>query len=167
MEDFYRAMTTYIDSKKPKKICYHACTIRKNEWKTCVDCCSRLSRIFCDDLYSDLRGYVVNKPKEDRFPKIRETMLDMMYAVSRKSCIGIWGEECYYEPPEAGLPSELFDHTTELCTTCMDLEKDVKCHRRSLCAALLWEKVKSSYPSLMTLTEFSKKLVCPCQRLKK
>ncbi len=29
---------------------------------------------------------------------------------------------------------------------CMDLEKDVKCHMRSLCAALLWEKVKSLYP---------------------
>ncbi len=31
-------------------------------------------------------------------------MLDMMCAVTRKGGIGIWGEECYYESPEAGLP---------------------------------------------------------------
>ncbi len=29
MEDFYRAMTTYINNKKPKEICYHARTIKK------------------------------------------------------------------------------------------------------------------------------------------
>ena len=157
MEDFYRAMTTYINSKKLKEICYHARTIRKNGWETCLDCRSRLSRIFYDDPYTHLTGYIT-KPKEDRFPKIRETMLDMMYAISRKGGIGIWGEECYYEPPEAGLPRELFDHTTELCTTCMDLGRDAKCHRRSLCAAVLWEKVKSSYPMSMALTEFSKRV---------
>ncbi len=33
MEDFYRAMTTYINSKKPKKICYHARTIKKTDGK--------------------------------------------------------------------------------------------------------------------------------------
>ena len=30
MEDFYNAMTTYINSKKPKEICLHARTIKKN-----------------------------------------------------------------------------------------------------------------------------------------
>ena len=35
MEDFYRAMTTYINNKKPKEICYHAHTIKKNGWETC------------------------------------------------------------------------------------------------------------------------------------
>ena len=28
MEDFYNAMTTYIDSKKPNEICLHARTMR-------------------------------------------------------------------------------------------------------------------------------------------
>ncbi len=28
MEDFYNAMTTYTDSKKPKEICPHARTMR-------------------------------------------------------------------------------------------------------------------------------------------
>ncbi len=157
MEDFYNAMTTYINSKKPKEICLHARTIKKNGWETCLDCRSRLSRIFCDDPHAHLTGYIT-KPKEDRFPKIRETMIEMIRAVSRKEGIGIWGEECYYDPPEAGLPRGLFDHLKELCTTCMDLEKNVKCHRRSLCAALLWKKVKSLYPTLMTLTEFSKRV---------
>ncbi len=35
MEDFYNAMTTYINSKKPKEICLHARTIKKNGWETC------------------------------------------------------------------------------------------------------------------------------------
>ncbi len=167
MEDFYNAMTTYINSKKPKEMCLHARTIKKNGWETCLDCRSRLSRIFHDDPYSHVGGHNITEPKVNRFPKIRETMLDIMYAISRKGGIGIWGEECYYEPPEAGLPRELFDHTTELCTTCMDLEKDVKCHRRSLCAALLWKKVKSLYPTSMTLTEFSKRVGVSVPTIKK
>ena len=108
----------------------------------------------------------MEKPKENRLLKIREIITEMMYAIIRKGCM--WeGEYCYYEPPEAGLPRELFDHKSELCTTCMDLKKDVKCHRRSLCAALLWKKVKSLYPSLITLTEFSKKVGVSVPTIKK
>ncbi len=59
-------------------------------------------------------------------------------------------------PLEDGLPFELFDHLKELCLKCMGM--NVKCHMRSLCAAVLWEKVKSLYPEVMTLTEFSKKV---------
>ena len=141
-------------------------TIKKDGWETCLDCRSRLSRIFCDDIYSDLRGHVVNKPKEDRFPKIRKIMNEMMWAISRKECL--WdGVPCYYEPPEAGLPRELFDHTTELYTTCLDLEKDVKCHRRSLCGVLLWKKVKSLYPTSMTLKEFSERTGVSVPTIKK
>ncbi len=165
MEDFYNAMTTYINSKKPKEICL-ARTIKKNGWETCLDCRSRLSRIFCDDIYSQVGGYNITEPKENRLPKIRETMLDMMYAISRKG--GMWEGVCrHYEPPEAGLPRELFDHKTELCTTCLDTEKNIKCHRRSLCAALLWKKVKSLYPKLMTLTEFSKRVGVSVPTIKK
>ncbi len=89
-----------------------------------------------------------------------------MCAVIRKG--SVWdGVFYYHEPPEAGLPRELDDHMRELCLKCMDLEKNVKCHRRSLCAALLWEKVKSLYPSLMTLTEFSKKVGVSVPTIKK
>ena len=166
MEDFYRAMTTYINSEKPKEICNHARTIKKDGWKICIDCWSYVRRIFCDDLYSHLRGYVI-KPKEDYVLEIREKMSKMMCAVIRKG--STWEDGVYrsHEPPEAGLPRELFDHMTELCTTCMDLEKDVKCHRRSLCAALLWEKVKSLYPTSMTLKEFSERTGVSVPTIKK
>ncbi len=60
--------------------------------------------------------------------------------------------------PGGDLPRELFDHLKELCLKCMDLEKNTKCHRPSLCTAILWEKVKSLYPDAMTLTEFSEKV---------
>ena len=153
MEDFYRAMTTYINSKKPKEICYHARTIKKDGWETCVDCCLRLSRIFCDDLYSYLRGYAMSKPKEDRFPKIREIMIEMTRSVIKQ---------------EAGLPRELFDHLEELCRACLKHETNIKCHTRSLCAALLWNKVKSSYPSsTMKLVEFSKRVGVSVPTIKK
>ena len=138
MEDFYNAMTTYINSKKPKEICLHARTIKKNGWKTCVDCCLRLSRIFCYDLYSDLTGYII-KPKEDRLPKIRQIMTEMTRSITKQ---------------RAELSRELGDHMRELCLTCMDIEKKVKCHRRSLCASILWNKVKA----MIKLKEFSEKV---------
>ena len=157
MEDFYSAMTTYINSKKQKEICYHARTIKKDGWETCVDCCLRLSRIFCDDLYSNLRGYVI-KQKEDRLAKIRQIMIEMTRSVTKQ---------------KAGSPRELFDHLGELCRACLKHETNIKCHRRSLCAALLWKKVKSLYPTSMTLTEFSKKvgvsvptIIKTCKKLK-
>ncbi len=69
--------------------------------------------------------------------------------------------------PGGDLPRELFDHLKELCLKCMDLEKNTKCHRRSLCAVLLWEKVKSLYPTSMTLTEFSEKVSVSMPTIKK
>ncbi len=175
MEDFYNAMTTYIDSKKPKEICLHARTIKKNGWETCLDCRSRLSRIFCNDPYSNVGGYNFTEPKECRFSKIREIMIEMMDNIRGKRD-DLWnGVYRYYEPPEAGiLPLELFDHTRELCMTCLDhLDKNVKCHMRSLCAAVLWKKVKYLYPKSITLTKFSKRvgvsvptIIKTCKKLK-
>ena len=154
-------MTTYINSKKLKEICLHARTIKKNGWETCLDCRSRLSRIFYDDPYSHLAGYIT-KPKEDRFPKIREIMLEMIWAIIREE--SLWDGVS----PEAGLPRDLSDYTTELCMTCLDhLDKNVKCHIRSLCAAVLWEKVKSLYPTSMTLTKFSERVGVSVLTIKK
>ena len=124
MEDFYRAMTTYINSKKPEKICKHERTFYWCGWRACVECGLCIHKVFSQDIYSHLRGYVI-KPKENRFPKIRETMLDIMCAISRKGSTWEDGVYRYYEPPEAGLPRELFDHMRELCLKCMDLEKNV------------------------------------------
>ncbi len=77
------------------------------------------------------------------------------------------GESYYVEPSEAGLPCELFNYSKELCQVCYDyklpdgsLRKTVKrgspIQTRSLCAAVLWEKVKSLYP--MTMDEFTRRV---------
>ena len=162
IKNFYDAMTTYINSKKPKEICLHARTMKSKGWETCLNCRSRLRRIFCDDPYSNVGGYNFTKPKEDRFPKIREIMLEMIWAIIKKE--SLWDGV----PPEAGLPRELSDYTTELCMTCLDhLDKNVKCHIRSLCAAVLWKKVKSLYPKSITLTKFSKRVGVSVLTIKK
>ena len=155
--NFYYAMKAYVYRKTPKKICKHTRTIRSKGWETCLDCCLCLSRVFYDDPYFNVAEYIT-KPKENSFPKIRETMIEAINSVTRKKLWLSYSRYGWDEPLENGLPLELMDHWNELCLKCMDLEKKVKCHRRSLCAAVLWKKVKSSYPEMMTLTEFSKKV---------
>ncbi len=156
--NFYDAMKAYVYRKTPKKICKHTRTMRSKGWETCLDCWLCLSRVFYDDPYSNVAEYIT-KPKEDSFPKIRETMIEAINSVTRKKLWLSYSRYGWDEPLENGLPLELMDHWNELCLKCMDLEKKVKCHRRSLlCAAVLWKKVKSSYPEMMTLTEFSKKV---------
>ncbi len=171
MEDFYNAMTTYINSKKPK--CQHERTFYWQGWETCLDCCLCLRRVFYDDPYCNVAGYNFTKPKEDSLPKIKETMTEVINSVTReKSWIMIetmnlvtkeksWTKSSRYgwdESLKNELPLELMDHWNELCLKCAELEKKVKCHKHSLCAAVLWEKVKSLYPDVMTLTKFSKKV---------
>ncbi len=170
MEDFYNAMTTYINSKKPK--CQHERTLYYRGWEVCAKCCINVHRTLFQDPYSNVAGYLI-KPKEDSLPKIRETMTEAINSVTReKSWIMIetmnlvtkeksWTKSSRYgwdEPLKNGLPLELMDHWNELCLKCVELKKKVRCHRRSLCAAVLWEKVKSLYPDAMTLTEFSEKV---------
>ncbi len=175
MEDFHRAMTTHINSKKPEKICKHERTFYWCGWRACVECGLCIHRVFSQDIYSYLRGHAISKPKEDRFPKIREKMSKMIGMIVVKDRIDVrdlrmdqkTGEIYDAGHPGGDLPRELFDHLKELCLKCMDLEKNVKCHRRSLCAALLWEKVKSLYPTSMTLTEFSKKVGVSVPTIKK
>ena len=169
MEDFYNAMTTYINSKKPK--CKHKRTFYWQGWRACVECGLCIHKVFSQDPYSNVAGYNFTKPKEERFPKIESIMTEMINSVTKeKSWIMIetinlvtreksWIKSSRYgwgKPLKNGLPFELSDHLRELCLKCMDM--NVKCHTRSLCAAILWEKVKSLYPKVMTLTKFSKKV---------
>ncbi len=109
--------------------------------------------------------------------EIREKMSELMVLiVSRSACYEfiypdgkIRCDSVYIEPSEAGLPRELFDYSKELCQVCYDyklpdgsLRKTVKrgspihCQTRSLCAAVLWEKVKTLYP--MTMDEFTRRV---------
>ncbi len=168
MEDFYNAMTTYINSKKPK--CQHERTFNWQGWRACVECGLCIHKVFSQDIYSDRERCLI-KPKEERFPKFRDTLFEMMCAISKDGCIEN-GETIYYEPPNPKLlPIEILDHLKELSWKCMD--QKVRCHRRSLCAAILWKKVKSSYPDAMTPTEFSEKvgvsvstIIKTCKKLK-
>ncbi len=153
-KNFYDAMTTYVNSKKPK--CQHERTFYWHGWRACVECGLCIHKVFSQDPYSDVAGYIT-KPKEERFPKIIETIYEMIHSIIRQGdTCPVTGVFHYLEPPDAGLPRELLDRVRELCLKCMDI--NVKCHRRSLCAAILWKKVKSLYPTSMTLTEFSKRV---------
>ncbi len=152
-KNFYDAMTAYVNSKKTKKICEHERTFYCRGWKVCIECRLCIHKTFCQNPYDNISRYNNFTVKEDIFPKIRETTFKMMHAIIRNE-----EEEYYNKTPEAKLPRELLDHLKELCLKCMDLKKNVKCHIRSLCAAALWKKVKSSYPEMITLTEFSKKV---------
>ena len=165
MEDFYRTMIEFTEKRKQKN-CNHERTFKWCGWCVCTECRTCISRIFSQDIYSYLRGFVANKPKEDRILEIRKIMYKMIRTIVIKDRIDVRDLKEDYKtkeiydvgPPGGNLPRELFDHLKELCLKCMDLEKDVKCHRRSLCAAFLWDKIKSLYPSSMTLTEFSKRV---------
>ena len=102
--------------------------------------------------------------------EIRKKMSELMGMIVRESRVSRdTGISYYVEPPEAGLPRELFDYSKELCQVCYDyklpdgsLWKTVKrgspihCQTRSLCAAVLWEKVKSLYP--MSMAKFARKV---------
>ncbi len=172
MEDFYDAMTTYINSKKPK--CQHERTLYYRGWEVCAKCCINVHRTLSQDPYSNVAGYNFTEPKEDNgYLRIGDTMTEIIHSVTReKSWLMVetmdlvtkersmirsdtygWGE-----PLRDGPPLELMNHWNELRLKCVELKRKVKCHVRSLCAAVLWKKVKSLYPDVMTLTEFSKKV---------
>ncbi len=174
-ELFNKAMKEYNQSKpskskSKKKICNHEYTIKSSGWKICVTCGLYLRRVLSQDFSSYSDRCSSNNTKKDRVVEIREKMSELMGMIVRESrvCEHI-GESYYVEPPEAGLPHELFDYSKELCQVCYDYKlpddsvwKTVKCgspihcQTRSLCAAVLWEKVKSLYP--MTMDEFAKRV---------
>ena len=99
----------------------------------------------------------------DYVVEIREKMRELMNTVVRRSCRDKHTDKVLYtDPPEAGLPYEFYECLEELCEVCNEyklpnghLWKEVKrgspirCQTRSLCAAALWEKIKSLYPMSM------------------
>ncbi len=124
------AMTTYINSKKPK--CQHERTFYWQGWRACVECGLCIHKVFSQNPYSNVAGYIT-KPKEDSFPKIRKTVIDSDKPLfTRKKVWLSYSRYGWDEPLKNGLPLELIDHLKELCLKCMDLEEKVKCHMRSL-----------------------------------
>ncbi len=180
MEDnFGKAMREYNQSErksKRKRICDHEYTTKSSGWVICVTCGLYLKRTLSQDISTYLDRYSFSCPKKVHVMEIREKMSELMGNIVRKSACyefiypdgEIRHDSAYIEPPEAGLPRELFDYSEDLCQVCFNyklpdesIRKTVKrgspihCQTRSLCAAVLWEKVKSLYP--ITKDEFSKK----------
>ncbi len=54
-------------------------------------------------------------------------------------------------------PKEIEDQLNNISRKCLDASENLKCHTRSLCAAVLWNKIKTFYPEFkIKLVEFSK-----------
>ncbi len=118
-KNFTDAMTTYINSKKPK--CQHERTFYWQGWRACVECGLCIHKVFSQDPYSNVAGYNFTKPKEERFPEIRNTMIDVINSVTKKKIMLSGNRYGWDGPLEDGLPFELSDHLRELCMKCLDL----------------------------------------------
>ncbi len=157
MEPFEIAMLEIKrrNQKEEEKKCEHERTYESRGLETCIECRS-CWRTFCQSPYTDIAGYDLKVEKEGRRAKIRKTLHRMVCAITRDFILEN-GKYFYTELPKPGLlPREIFDHQEEICEKCF--EANANCHARSLCAALLWQKIKSSYPKVTTLKEFSKKV---------
>ncbi len=146
--------------------CDHEYTIKSLGWKICLTCGLCLKRCFSTDDYYKDRVFIKNRSL-DKVKEVRDKMNELISVIVREF------------HTEARPPYELYDYEKELCYECYNYAlpnnnvwkkrkhkspfSPIRCHIRSLCAAVLWEKVKSLYP--MTITEFTKKLVCRDQRL--
>ena len=97
-------------------ICDHEYTIKSSGWEIYATCGLYLRRILSQDLSSYSDRYSFNNSKKDRVVEIREKMSELMGMIVRESRVcKDTGESYYVEPPEAGLPSELFNYSEELC----------------------------------------------------
>ena len=151
-----------------KDECHHPYTINSNGWRICLTCREQFRKakvFFRNEDYEE--RLLIKDTGPDRVKEIRDTLNELMCLIVRRSRT----KSVYVEPPEAGLPSELFDHLRWLCDICekylmpSDQPKEdgkqrapfsIRCRTRSLCAAVLWEKVKElKLP--MSMSEFSRK----------
>ncbi len=139
------------------KICDHAYTIKHCVWKTCLTCGMCLKRCLSYEENSSSDRIFVENKGPDYVAEIRKKMRELMNIVVRKFCKDKHTDKVLYtDPPEVGLPYEFYECLEELCQVCNEyklpdghLWKEVKrgspirCQTRSLCAAVLWEKIKS------------------------
>ncbi len=96
-----------------------------------------LERCFSRETDYDSDRFFPNNTGPDHVLEIREKMRELMDTIVRKFWRSEYTDKIFYtEPPEAGAPIQ--------CQTC------------SLCAAVLWEKVKSLYP--MSMAEFVRRV---------
>ncbi len=188
---FKKASEEKKETKEYYEECDHAYTIKSLGRKICVTfglCLRRLITFSTDEYYEDENRVFIKDTGPDKFKEVRDKMNELMGMIVRESreCKDT-GEIFYIEPPEAGLPRELYDYSKELCDECYNYAlpnyhtrkkrkhkspfSPIRFHTRSLCAAVLWEKVKSLYT--MSINEFSKKcgvskstIINTCKKMK-
>ena len=147
-----------MSTKEYYKTCDHKHTVKSDGAITCLTC--GLEKKYISQIPE--KGYkyriFVKNTGPDHFVEIREKMRELMGMVIRETafCEFIYPDgtlhwdTVYVEPPEAGLPCELWDYSEELCEVCDEYKlpdghpwKEVKrgspirCQTRSLCAAVL------------------------------
>ncbi len=142
------------ERKEPYELCDHEYTIRKHKSRICLTCGleTREIRHVPEVGYED-RVFIKNTGP-DHVVEIRKKMKELMDMVVRS---------------EAGLPYEFYKYSEELCQVCNEYKlpeghlwkkvkrgSPIRCQTRSLCAAVLWEKVKSLYP--ISMAEFAKRV---------
>ncbi len=111
----------------------------------------------------------------DHVVEIRKKMRELMSMVVNRPHNFIYPDSknrvCveYIDHQRTELPDEFREHSEELCEICNEYKlpeghlwkkvkrgSPIRCQTRSLCAAVLWEKVKSLYP--MSMAEFAERV---------
>ncbi len=106
-----------------EKICDHEYTIKSSGWEICVTCGLYLRRILSQDFSTYLDRYSFSNTKKDRVAEIREKMSELMGMIVRESRVcKDTGESYYVEPPEVGLPRELFDYSKGALSSVLRLQ---------------------------------------------
>ncbi len=163
--------------KEPYELCDHEYAIRRHGSKICLSC--GLEERYLS--HTPEEGYenrvFVKNTGPDHVVEIRKEMRELMDMVVRETTwcdflypdgIRRW-DVVYVDPPEAGLPYEFHKHSEELCQVCNEYKlleghlwkkakrgSPIRCQTHSLCAAVLWEKVKLLYP--MSMAEFAERV---------
>ncbi len=144
----------FSDSDSDSELCDHDYTITKHGSRICLTCGLKTGEIrhVPEEGYED-RVFIKNTGP-DHVVEIREKMKELMDMVVKS---------------EAGLPYEIYEYSEELCQVCNEYKlpeghlwkkakrnSPIQSQTRSLCAAVLWEKVKSLYP--ISMAEFAKRV---------
>ena len=125
--DFHKDQNQTQSKGETKDECYHPYTINSDGWKICVTCRKYLerARVFLGNGGYESR-VLFRDTGPDRVKVIRDTLTEFVCMIVRRSIarevLCLDGrhriESVYVEPPEAGVPRELFNHLKELCNIC-------------------------------------------------
>ena len=163
-------------SEEEYEKCNHEYTLRSKGYKTCLSC--GLEKKYISQIPEEgheSRIFIKNTGPDhvvEIMEKMRETMSMMIYGPHTSFCPNPEEPEYleFIDHQMTKLPYELYEWFEELCQVCNEYKlpeghpwKKVKrgspihCRTHSLCAAVLWEKVKSLFPAI-PMVKFAKKV---------